>query len=113
MVVVEVLVVVLIVGLGVVTTIAAYVGLLGMVDAARVVRCDRCGHLGLTSTGRPLRTCAYCQHGRLLHPLYTLHHVHDPIRMGASTSREGVEDRHVSDRGGDRVVARTGARGQH
>lgn len=76
MVVVEVLAGVLVLALALVMTIGVYLGLLGFVGAVRLVRCDRCGHLGLTSASEPRRTCAVCRHGRLLHPLLTLHHAH-------------------------------------
>ncbi len=78
MIVIEVLVVGVVFGLAVVMTWAMYIGLLGILGVVRLVRCDRCGHLGVPSSSAPLRACAHCRHGALLHPLETLHHAHVP-----------------------------------
>ena len=74
--IVEVLTGVLVVVSVVVMAMALYVGLLGALGLIRLVRCDRCGHLGMTSVAAPLRACGRCRHGRLLHPLVSLHHAH-------------------------------------
>jgi len=75
MVIVEVLAGVLAGILALATLLALYGGLLGVFGVViRFVRCDRCGHLGMTSAAEPLRACARCRHGRLLHPLWALHH---------------------------------------
>ena len=74
MVIVEVLAGVLAGILALATLLAFYAGLLGVLGVIRFVRCDRCGHLGMTSTAEPLRACSRCRHGRLLHPLWALHH---------------------------------------
>ena len=86
--VVEVLAGMLVATLLAVTTVMAYVGLLGILGGIRFVRCDRCGHLGLTSTLQPLRSCIYCRHGRLLHPLASLHHAH-AVHLGRHQMRSG------------------------
>ncbi len=74
--IVEVLVGVLVAALLIVTTVMAYIGMLGILGVVCLVRCDRGGHLGVTSPHEPLRSCTYCRHGRLIHPLATLHHAH-------------------------------------
>jgi hypothetical protein len=76
MVVVEILVVVLSTLLFIVVVAALWVGLLGVIGAVQFARCDRCGHLGLTSASEPLRACIRCRHGRLLHPVVAVHHGH-------------------------------------
>jgi hypothetical protein len=88
MVVVEVLAGVLVAALLVATTVMAYAGMLGILGFVRFVRCDHCAHLGLTSTLNPLRSCAYCRHGRLLHPLASLHHAH-AAKIGGHRTRSG------------------------
>ena len=74
MAIVEVLAGVLAGILALATLLAFYAGLLDVLGVIRFVRCDRCGHLGMTSAAEPLRACARCRHGRLLHPLWALHH---------------------------------------
>jgi hypothetical protein len=74
--IIEVLTGVLVVVSVVFMVVALYVGLLGALGLIRLVRCDRCGHLGMTSVAAPLRACGRCRHGRLLHPLVSLHHAH-------------------------------------
>lgn len=71
---VEALAGVLVLALALVMTAGVYLGLLAIVGAIRFVKCDRCGHLGMTSASEPLRTCTVCRHGRLFHPLLALHH---------------------------------------
>jgi len=88
MVVVEVLAGVLVAGLLVATTVMAYVGMLGILGGVRFVRCDHCRHLGLTSPLDPLRSCTYCRHGLLLHPLTSLNHAHAAI-SGEHRTRSG------------------------
>jgi len=74
--IVEVLTGVLVAVSIVVMAVSLYVGLLGALGLIRLVRCDRCEHLGMTSVAAPLRACGRCRHGRLLHPLVSLHHAH-------------------------------------
>ncbi|MGH9080282.1 MAG: hypothetical protein ACRDYE_09470 [Acidimicrobiales bacterium] len=64
----------LVLALALATTAALYLGLLGAIGAIRLVRCSACGHWGWTSPGRPLRSCPFCRHGHLLHPILTVHH---------------------------------------
>lgn len=72
--VVEIVLGVLIAVLGVATIVAAYVGILGMMGAAPLHRCDQCGHLCLTARIRSAGDCGYCRHDRLLHPMWALRH---------------------------------------
>ncbi|MGH9171029.1 MAG: hypothetical protein ACRD0Z_09410 [Acidimicrobiales bacterium] len=74
--VIEILALVLAAGLVIVITTMAIIGLLGMLGVVGFVRCDHCRHLGVTTLSSPLRTCTYCRHGRLMHPIYTVHHAH-------------------------------------
>jgi hypothetical protein len=74
--IIEVLTGVLVAVSVVVMAVALYVGLLGALGFIRLVRCDRCGHLGMTTAAAPLRACGRCRHGRLLHPLVSLHHAY-------------------------------------
>lgn len=75
----------LVLALGVVTTLALYLGLLGTLGAVRLVRCATCGHWGWTSTTKPLRTCSFCRHDHLFHPILTAqhfahaHHLHGQV----------------------------------
>ena len=77
MVVVVIVGIALVMVLGVATTAALYLGVLG---AVRMVRCDRCRHWGWTSPTQPLRSCPRCRHGNLLHPILTLHHLYQSHR---------------------------------
>jgi hypothetical protein len=74
--IIEVLTGVLVVTMVIAMAVALYVGLLGALGLIRLVRCDRCGHLGMATASAPLRACGRCRHGRLLHPLLSLHHAH-------------------------------------
>jgi hypothetical protein len=56
---VEVLTGVLVLALAIVMTAALYAGLWGTLGVIRFVRCDRCGHLGMPSASRPLRSCLH------------------------------------------------------
>jgi hypothetical protein len=76
MIVLVVLGVALVLALGTFATAALYLGLFGAFGAIRLVRCNRCNHWGWTSGAQPLRSCPICRHGRLLHPLVSLHWVH-------------------------------------
>ena len=71
----EVLVAVLVVLLLIVVSALGYIGALGALGVVRFVRCRGCGHLGLTSTRKPIRPCSRCRHGVLLHPVRSLHSV--------------------------------------
>jgi hypothetical protein len=72
--VVETAIGVLVLPLALVSLVAFYIGFFGAFGGVRMVRCDRCGHLGMASPREPLRSCARCRHGRLLHPVAALHH---------------------------------------
>ena len=72
--VLEILTSALVVVLAVATVIAAFVGLLGVAGALRLLRCEQCDHLVVTSALRPPGTCAYCRHDRLFHPVHAMHH---------------------------------------
>ena len=74
--IIEVLTGALVVTMLIAMAAALYVGLLGALGLIRLVRCDCCGHLGMTTASAPLRACGRCRHGRLLHPLLSLHHAH-------------------------------------
>ena len=74
MVVIDILGTLLVVALFVFAVGALWIGLLAAIGAVRLVQCERCGHLGLTPTHHPLRQCARCRHGNLLHPVATLRH---------------------------------------
>lgn len=73
---VEVLTAVLVALLFFAVIAALWVGFLAVLGAVRFARCDRCGHLGLTSQSERLRACARCRHGRLLHPVVSVRHSH-------------------------------------
>lgn len=70
--VVEILTAVLVAALGVASLIAAYIGLLSLSGAVRQARCQRCGHLAVTSGSALPGGCIYCRHGHLMHPIRTL-----------------------------------------
>jgi hypothetical protein len=70
----EALTVILIVVVGALTTAALYVGLLGMLGAIDIVRCDSCNHLTLSPTQRLRHYCIRCRHPLLLHPARAIHH---------------------------------------
>ncbi|AYM40931.1 hypothetical protein BKG75_16225 [Mycobacteroides chelonae] len=53
------------------TTVALYLGLLGMLGAARLVRCAQCDHWALSHTDSAI-VCARCSHPALWHPLAAL-----------------------------------------
>lgn len=74
MLVIEILTVLLV--LVVAMAAAMYIGLGGILGVTRLVRCDPCGHRGLTSASKPLQSCLRCRHGSMLHPFYALHRVH-------------------------------------
>lgn len=67
---------VLVLVLGVVSLVAICIGVLSLFGAVRMSRCNRCGHLWLTSADEALLSCAYCRHEQLLHPITALHHAH-------------------------------------
>ena len=51
------------------TTVAIYVGLLGMLGHLHVVECDTCHHhMTFSTSDAPLRPCSFCRHRRVLHP---------------------------------------------
>jgi hypothetical protein len=52
---------------------ALYVGILGIFGVAHLTRCDHCGRLAFTGGREPPRSCLYCRHERLVHPVATLH----------------------------------------
>ncbi|SLF47660.1 Uncharacterised protein [Mycobacteroides abscessus subsp. abscessus] len=56
---------------GCATTAALYIGLLGMVGAAHVVRCTACNHWMISQTG-PVGICTRCSHPLLRHPVRAL-----------------------------------------
>lgn len=55
-----------------------YVGLLCVLDIIHFVRCDTCGHLGLSTREEAMSSCSYCRHGALWHPVVTLHRALSP-----------------------------------
>lgn len=70
----EVLTVIVIAGLALATTIAIYVGLIGLVGGLYFVECSQCGHLTFSSTNRPQHSCAHCRHPVLMHPVHAMLH---------------------------------------
>jgi hypothetical protein len=66
MIVLEVAGFVVLLGLAVIATWMAGVGLMGMTGAVRMKRCLSCGHL-LTATSGATTVCPYCRHPRLFH----------------------------------------------
>jgi hypothetical protein len=70
----EALTVILIAVVGALTTAALYVGLLGMLGAIDIVRCDSCSHLTLCPAQRLRSSCIRCRHPLLLHPMRAIHH---------------------------------------
>jgi hypothetical protein len=74
--IIEVFTGVLVVTMLIAMAVALYVGLRGALGLIHFVRCDRCGHLGMTTASATLRACGRCRHGRLLHPLLSLHRAH-------------------------------------
>ena len=68
----EVITALLIVAVGVLTTAALYVGLMGMLGGLYVVRCPSCAHWTFSLNDTPERDCRHCRHPMLLHPLRTV-----------------------------------------
>lgn len=64
----------LVVLLAAATTVAIYLGLLGMIGQFFIVRCASCGHATSSAVDRPEPSCPYCRHPVLLHPFRALHH---------------------------------------
>jgi hypothetical protein len=77
----EVIGVALIVVVGVLTTAALYAGLVGMLGGLYIVRCSACDHFTFSFTPRP-RSCPYCRHPMLLHPLRTIRYLGSAERAG-------------------------------
>jgi hypothetical protein len=74
-VVIEVVTAVLVGLLALVTVLAAYLGILGMVRAIKLTRCEFCGHFEV----RPANLDDRCARaGRVNHVVDALHHVHVP-----------------------------------
>lgn len=76
-----------IVVLGAATTVAIYVGLLGMLGQFYVVRCAVCNHVTFSSVDRPQQSCPYCRHPVLLHPFHAFHHPSDVSAARADYAR--------------------------
>jgi hypothetical protein len=70
---IEILIGILVGLLAVATTIAAVVGLAGLVGVVRLGRCQHCNRLGVTSGPEPLMSCLNCRHERVLHPIAVRH----------------------------------------
>jgi late competence protein required for DNA uptake (superfamily II DNA/RNA helicase) len=75
-VVIEVLTAILVAALGLASLVAAYIGLLSLAGAVRQARCQRCGHLAVTSASGSPGGCIYCRHDHLMHPIRTLRPAH-------------------------------------
>jgi hypothetical protein len=71
--VVEVVTGVLVSLLAIASVVAGAVGILCLMGAARLTRCQACGHLGLAAAHGPLRSCLQCRHERLFHPVLAHH----------------------------------------
>ena len=70
----EVVTAVLILLLGAITVVAAYVGILGAIGTPVIQRCTRCGHMTIQCSQSPGAECGYCRHDRLFHPLWAIRH---------------------------------------
>jgi hypothetical protein len=66
--------VVLMVGVGALTTAALYVGLVGMLGGFYIVRCASCNHWIFSPADRPRQSCTRCRRSALLHPLRAVRH---------------------------------------
>lgn len=79
---VEILTAALVLVLGLITTGAAFVGILGSVDAIRFVRCENCDRLNMVRVraALPVMECRHCSHAHALHWPDALrwHHVTAP-----------------------------------
>ena len=72
----EIITAVLVLILASVTLAATYVGLLGVVGALRIQRCERCGHQSIQRQSADIAGCGFCRHERLFHPVRTTRRPH-------------------------------------
>ena len=70
----ESLTIALIAVLAAASTVAIFVGLLGLAGQFFVVRCASCHHLTVSSANEPRQFCSRCRHPALLHMLGAAHH---------------------------------------
>ncbi len=92
MVVIEALAVVLVGFLFALSTMALWIGLLGVLGAARIVRCSNCDRLEVVSTSMPPQACLRCRHAQVFHPVVTVHDAwssHHPRRSVAPRGSSG------------------------
>ena len=74
---------------GAAATAAIYLGALGLLGGLDIVRCASCNHWTLASTDQRQRSCFWCRHTVMTHPLQAVHHsgaVADAARRGVSRS---------------------------
>lgn len=87
---VEVITAVVVFALVVVTTVAALVGVGGMLGLIRLARCPQCGHLTVSAAAAPPAACPHCRHEwrthALPHPLRSLHNAVTLHRIGHGPS---------------------------
>jgi len=77
----ESLTIALIAVLAAASTVAIFVGLLGLAGQFFVVRCASCHHLTVSSAKQPRRSCPRCRHRVLLHPRRAAHHLRHPATL--------------------------------
>lgn len=81
---------VLVGGLALASFAALVVGVLALIGGVRLERCSHCRHLFAAPTaasdggGAQSTVCPFCRHGRLFHPIATLHHAHERLPAGHS-----------------------------
>ncbi|MBV9512704.1 MAG: hypothetical protein JO280_01480 [Mycobacteriaceae bacterium] len=68
----EVLTVILIAALALGTTIAIYVGLIGLIGGVYFVECAKCGHLTFSSSNQRAGSGGRCRHPVHMHPLHAM-----------------------------------------
>jgi DNA-directed RNA polymerase subunit RPC12/RpoP len=108
----ESLTIALIAVLAAASTVAIFVGLLGMAGHFFILRCAACHHPTVSSANRPRQSCPRCRHPVLLHPLRAVHHpstagsrahVGNAVSIGAARSETGSRQ----------SFPRTGNRSEH
>jgi hypothetical protein len=70
----EILTIALLVFLALATTVAIYIGVLGLLGGFYLVRCEQCEHFMFSFALRPQHSCARCRHPVLMHPVHTVTH---------------------------------------
>lgn len=65
--------------LAVVTVLAAYIGILGLVNAVTLVRCKTCGHLEIRSGDASQYCTRAARHHALIAARHVIHLPHPPL----------------------------------